>query len=69
MQKALVYQVLRKIERRSPLTIAGLCVYEAVALAFPSKFTPPITKLAHNHKWVLPVFCGIVGVHVWFYDG
>lgn len=69
IEHQVVYSCLRKIERRSTIPIVAACLYEAVALTFPDKRIPPITKLAHKHRWFLPVFCGIVGVHVWFYDG
>jgi len=64
-----VYQTLRTIEKRSATPLIGVCLYEAVALGLPNRRTPPLTKLLHKHKWALPAFCGLIIVHVWFYDG
>lgn len=64
--QAAVYRTLRTVERRSTFPLAVACLYEAVALSFPNRYTPPITVLAHRHKWVFPVFSAVLGLHVWF---
>lgn len=63
-----VYKSLRMLEKQSTVPLVGVCVYEAVALTFPSRLTPPITVLASRHKWVFPVFCGLLGLHIWCYE-
>lgn len=64
-----IYSSLRKIEKRAEIPMIGVCLYEAAALLFRSKHTPPISVLMHRYKWAFPLFCGILGLHVWFYDG
>ena len=63
-----VYKTLRFLEKRSTAPLIAVCVYEALALIFPNKHTPPITVLANRHKWVFPVFCAGLGVHIWRYE-
>lgn len=63
-----VYQALRYIEKRSTRPLIGICVYEALTLAFPSRRFPPITKVCNRYKWAFPMFCGLVGVHVYFFE-
>lgn len=63
-----VYKSVRWVEKHmtGPLVVA--CSYEAVALTFPCKRIPPISVLARRHRWVFPVFCGVLGLHIWFYE-
>jgi hypothetical protein len=68
IEQAVVYKTLRTVESRMRFPLVGACVYEAVALAFPSKYTPPVSELAHRHKWVFPLFSAALGAHIWFYD-
>jgi hypothetical protein len=63
-----VYKALRALEKRSTVPLVGICVYEAVALSFPNRRTPPVTVLANRHKWVFPLFCGLLGLHVYCYE-
>jgi len=63
-----VYRALRYIEKQATVPLIGICVYEAVALAFPNPVTPPITKVCNRHKWVFPLFVGLLGVHIWCYE-
>lgn len=63
-----VYKSLRFLEKRSTVPLIGVCIYEAVALTFPNKYVPPITVLANRYKWVFPVFCVGLGVHIWCYE-
>ena len=67
--RAVVYKTLRTLEKRATVPVIGVCLWEATALTFPSKFTPPLTKLAHEHWWFMPVFFGAVWVHVKCYQG
>lgn len=69
MDREVVYKSLRKLERRAAVPVISACLWEATALVFPSKFTPPLTKLAHDHWWFLPAFYGVVWVHVKSYKG
>lgn len=69
MERQRVYKALRILEKRAAVPVISACLWEATALAFPSKFTPPLTKLAHEHWWVLPAFYGVVWVHVKYYKG
>jgi hypothetical protein len=69
MQQAVIYRTLRIIEHRAEFPLAAVCLYEAKALTFKSRYTPPLTSLAHEHKVMFMVFCGVLGVHVWLYDG
>lgn len=62
------YKYLRMIERRMAVPLVAACQYESVALAFPNRYTPPITRLAHDHKALLFVVCAAIVVHVWFYE-
>jgi hypothetical protein len=62
------YKFLRMIEKRLAVPLVGACMYEAFALTFHSERMPPITKLAHQHKWLFPALCGLAGVHIWFYE-
>jgi hypothetical protein len=68
MNQAVVYRTLRSVEKRAEVPVIALCLYEATSLMFRHRYAPPLSVLMHKHKWALPVFCGIVGVHVWFYD-
>jgi hypothetical protein len=63
------YKFLRMIEKRTAVPLVGACLYESVALTFPNRFTPPLTKLLNQHKWLFPAFCAVLGLHIWFYDG
>ncbi len=63
-----VYRVLRYLEKRATVPLIWVCVYEAVALTFPNDKTPPVTKVLNRHKWVFPLFCGLLGVHIWCYE-
>jgi hypothetical protein len=63
-----IYQALRFVEKRSVVPLIGVCVYEAVALAFPNPVLPPVTVLANRHKWMFPVFTVLLGVHIWCYE-
>lgn len=63
-----VYATLRYLEKRSTVPLIGICVYEAVALAFPNPRTPPLTKLLNRHKWIFPLFVSLLGVHIWCYE-
>jgi len=68
LERPVVYKALRAIEKRAEVPVIGICLYEAASLIFRRKYAPPLSVVMHRHKWVLPVVCGIVGVHVWFYD-
>ncbi len=63
-----IYRALRFIEKRSTAPLIGGCVYEAIALTFPNSWTPPLTVLLNRHKWVFPLFVGLLGVHIWCYE-
>lgn len=63
-----LYKALRFLERRSTVPLTGACLYEAFALTFPNKHTPPITVLCKRHRWALPAFCAGLAVHVWRYE-
>ncbi len=67
--RPVIYRTLRLVEKRTATPLAVVCAYEAVALTFRSKRTPPITVVAHKHKWVFPLFSALLGLHIWFYDG
>ena len=64
----MIYKALRYIEKQATVPLIGICVYEAVALSFPNPRTPPITKVCNRHKWVFPLFVGLLGVHIWAYE-
>lgn len=63
------YRYLRMIEKKSPVVLVGICVYEAMALTVNHQRMPTLSQVANRHKWVLPLICGLLVVHVWFYDG
>jgi hypothetical protein len=61
---------LRWFERRMTGPLIAVCLYEAVALSFPSPARPPVSALMHHHrKWAVPAFCGALALHAWFYEG
>lgn len=68
-QQPVVYKTLRVIEKRLAVPLVTACLYEAVALTFHSKRTPPLTKLAHEHKVIFAECLAILVAHVVFYDG
>lgn len=64
-----VPRALRAIERQIPVPLTGICLYEALALTLRSKYVPTLSVVMHRHKWVFPLVIGVLGMHVWFYDG
>ena len=68
MQQSALYKAVRMVEKRTPVPLVGVCVYEAVALTCRNKHTPPISVLLNRHKWLFLVFCGALGLHIWFYE-
>lgn len=68
IKRHVVYRTLRRVEKRMTVPIVGACLYEAVALTFPSKHVPPVTVLANRHKALFVTVTALVGLHVWFYE-
>lgn len=69
LERPVVYKALRTVEKhmRGPLAVA--CLYEAYALTFRSRYTPPITVLANRHKILAAATGVVIGLHIWFYEG
>jgi hypothetical protein len=68
IERHVVYQAVRRIEKRAAVPLIGACLYEAVALTFRDHRTPPITRLAHNHKVAASVVGTLLVLHIWFYE-
>lgn len=62
-------KAMRNVERSLKGPLAALCAYEAVALTAPkNRYTPPICHVISRHKWLFPLFCGALGVHIWWLE-
>lgn len=62
-------RLLRNVEKSLKVPLAVTCAYEAVALSAPkNKYTPPICYVINRHKWLFPLFCGALGVHIWWLE-
>lgn len=67
-----VTRLLRATEKNFRPVVMTVCAYEALALALPGKryyrYCPPLSVIMNKHKWVFPVLCIGLGVHVWWLE-
>lgn len=60
---------LRKAEKSARPLVRAVCIYEFVALTLPkNRYTPPLSVIFNKHKWLLPVFGGLLAAHVWWLE-
>jgi hypothetical protein len=60
-----VTDVARRVEAAARWPLAGLCAWEAAALA--TGRIPPLTRVCRRHRrWLAPAAAGLLAVHLWF---
>jgi NADPH:quinone reductase-like Zn-dependent oxidoreductase len=59
------YPAVRRVEQAAAWPLAGLCAWEAIALA--TGRMPTITQACRAHRaWLVPVAAAVLALHIWF---